>query len=181
MTLRPTARVTLLAAALAASGMSAWAAYTSSYVPAYGPVATVREAPVSATAPERVADEHALLPNERIVTIEEAPLATAAPLAVPSPAPVAVPATARAEPPITITEPRLTDDQRIQGDVIELLARNPHLSGRIGVVTEDRVVTLTGYTLTSGQAWRAGRDARAVEGVRHVVNEIRPRVGAITS
>lgn len=179
MILHPKARTTLLAAALAASGMSAWAAYSSSYIPSYGPGVTVREASVLATEPARVADEHALLPNERIVTIEEAPLATTAPLAVP--APVAVPAATRAEPPITITQPRLTDDQRIQGDVMELLARNPNLSGRIGVVTVDRVVTLTGYTLTSGQAWRAGRDARAVEGVRHVVNEIRPRVGGITS
>jgi hypothetical protein len=34
---------------------------------------------------------------------------------------------------------------------------------------------------TSGQAWRAGRDVGRVEGVRQVVNEIRPRVGGITS
>jgi hypothetical protein len=88
---------------------------------------------------------------------------------------------ARPAPAITITEPRLTTDQRIQADVMDLLARNPNLSGKIGVVSEDSVVTLTGWTVTSGQAYRAGRDARGVPGVRHVVNEIRPRIGAITS
>ena len=83
--------------------------------------------------------------------------------------------------PITVEQPRLTLDQRIQADVMDLLARSPSLSGRIGVVSEDAVVTLTGYVATPGMAWRAARDAGRVSGVRHVVNEIRPRVGTITS
>lgn len=81
------------------------------------------------------------------------------------------------QPDITVEQKRLTEDQRIQAQVIDRLAATPRLSGRIGVQSQDAVVTLSGYTMTAGQAWRAARDANRVDGVKYVVNEIRPRVG----
>ena len=171
MTLQPKLRTPLLAAALAAFAASTWAAYeyNSTLVPAPTTEAQARMIE-SDTTTTTVATPIVLEPNETVVAIEERPAMATAPAAA-----------QRSEPAIEVTKPRLTPDQRIQADVMDLLARNPNLSGRIGVVSEDRVVTLTGWTATSGQAWRAGRDARGVEGVRHVVNEIRPRVGGITS
>jgi len=80
------------------------------------------------------------------------------------------------QPPITIEERRLTLDERIQGNVMDVLL-SQNLSGKIGVESQDAVVTLTGYTTTVGQAQRAGRYAASVEGVRAVQNQIRPRVG----
>ena len=179
MTIRPKLRMPLLAAALATTA-SAWAAYelgNSSYVPDLKseapPAQAIAEptpAPTSAVSAEDAIDK-----NETVIANEEQ-------RAVARRDRVVVPAEeARPAPAITITEPRLTVDQRIQAEVMDVLARNPNLSGKIGVVSQDAVVTLTGYTVTSGQAWRAGRDARGVYGVRHVVNEIRPRVGGITS
>jgi hypothetical protein len=173
-------RKPLLAAVLAVFAASAWAAYehNSSYVP---------EIAVSENAggPTQTPEAMALSPNETVVATEapassEPSTATEAAPAPKTEMPAAV-AQVPVEPAITIEKPRLTPDQRIQAEVMEILAANPTLSGKIGVVSEDRVVTLTGYTLTSGQAWRAGRDAGRVQGVRHVVNEIRPRVGGITS
>jgi len=155
----------LLAAALAATIASSWAVYESSLIPA------------PASDPVVVSDEKGLAPNEQIVTTTTTTTTTT------TESPVAVPVveSARPEPAITVEQQRLSLDQRIQADVIDLLARNPNLSGKIGVVSADAVVTLTGWTTTSGMAWRAGRDARGVMGVRHVVNEIRPKVGGITS
>ena len=171
-------RLPILVAALAVTGASSWATYergNSSLVPAYEP------RPLSQEVPAVVANEQGLAPNEQVVTTTTTTTTTAI-ATEPAPrhlAPVSeIPAR---EPAITVEQQRLTVDERIQADVIDLLARNPNLSGKIGVVTQDAVVTLTGYTTTSGMAWRAGRDARGVQGVRHVVNEIRPRVGAITS
>jgi len=80
----------------------------------------------------------------------------------------------------TITELRLVD-QRIQADVINVLARNAELSGRVAVEARDQVVTLSGYLATQGQVRRAGREASSVQGVRLVVNEIRPQVGPVTN
>jgi len=80
-------------------------------------------------------------------------------------------------PAIEVTAPYLTEDQRITSDVADSIAADPRVSGRIGVDTYNNEVTLSGYTSTPGQARHAERDARAVDGVRHVNNEIRPRVG----
>jgi osmotically-inducible protein OsmY len=85
---------------------------------------------------------------------------------------------ANTSPSITVTEQRLVD-QRIQADVMNVLARNPHLTGRVSVESRDQVVNLSGYLATQGQVLRAGRVAGGVQGVRHVVNEIRPRVGIV--
>ena len=179
MTLQPKLRKPLLAAVLAAFAASSWAAYeyNSTLVPAPSAEAQTRIIESDGTT-TTVATPIVLEPNETVVIIDERPAAVPAPVVTSSPA---IPAAERSEPAIEVTKPRLTPDQRIQADVMDLLARNPNLSGQIGVVSEDRVVTLTGWTATSGQAWRAGRDARGVEGVRHVVNEFRPRVGGITS
>ena len=89
--------------------------------------------------------------------------------------PVAEPAVTQA--PLTIEERRLTLDERIQGDVMDAVLHTPNISGKIGVVSQDAVVTLTGYTVTPGQARRAGQAAGSVLGVRYVQNEIRPRIG----
>jgi hypothetical protein len=166
MSIQPKLRLPVLAAALAVTMGTAYATYDSTYIPA----------PAVAPAAAEPAPAPTIAAEETTVTTKEAPVAVKQETAV---VPVSEP-----QPPadsITITKPRLSTDQRIQADVIDLLSRNPNLSGKIGVVSEDSVVTLTGYTATSGQAWRAGRDARGVVGVRHVVNEIRPRVGGITS
>ena len=79
---------------------------------------------------------------------------------------------------ITVTEQRLLD-QRIQADVMNVLARNPMLSGKVVVESKDQVVNLSGHLATQGQVLRAGREAGAVQGVKYVVNEIRPRVGIV--
>jgi hypothetical protein len=171
MTIRPKLRLPVLAAALAVSLGTAYAAYESTYIPA--PANAAANEPV--VAPAAASPEQSATAEETTVTTTELPVAVKQERAV---VPVSE---AQPAPAITVTEPRLTTDQRNQADVIDLLARNPNLSGKIGVVSEDSVVTLTGYTATSGQAWRAGRDARGVQGVKHVVNEIRPRIGAITS
>ena len=81
---------------------------------------------------------------------------------------------------ITVTEQRLVD-QRIQADVMGVLARNPELSGRVAVEARDAVVSLSGYLATHSQIRRAGRDASQVAGVKHVVNEIRPQLGAVSN
>ena len=81
---------------------------------------------------------------------------------------------------ITVTEQRLVD-QRIQSEVIGVLSRHPGLTGRIAVETADQVVTLSGTLMTESQIRMAGREAWRVNGVRNVVNEIRPRVGQVTN
>ena len=90
------------------------------------------------------------------------------------------PVFATSESSMTITEQRLTDE-RIQAKVMEVLANNPELSGKVGVESKDQVVNLSGYLMTSGQVMRAGRDASKVQGVRYVVNEIRPQLGTVAN
>jgi len=82
-----------------------------------------------------------------------------------------------AQPPVTVEERRLTLDERIQGNVIDAIYSMPNVSGKIGVESHNAVVTLSGYTMTAGQAWRAARTAGSIEGVRYVQNDIRPRLG----
>jgi osmotically-inducible protein OsmY len=82
--------------------------------------------------------------------------------------------------PTTVTEQRLMD-QRIQADVMSVLASDAELSGRVVVESKDQVVNLSGYLRTSGQVWRAGRAASHVPGVKFVVNEIRTQLGPVTN
>jgi len=83
-------------------------------------------------------------------------------------------------PAITVEAPRLTEDQRITSDVMDVLASDPYLSGRIGVETRDRDVNLSGTVATPGQIRRAVRGAKSVPGVDNVTSQLHPRVGANT-
>lgn len=92
-----------------------------------------------------------------------------------SPAPAThVAVTTTSEPQIRVEEQRLPEDVRIQAQVMEVLVNNPRLAGRIAVESKDAVVTLSGYTITAGQARHAGDDAGRVMGVRYVRNDIHP-------
>jgi osmotically-inducible protein OsmY len=88
---------------------------------------------------------------------------------------------AKARAPLIVEERRLTEDERIQSVVMDALAHDARLTGKIGVESNASVVRLTGWTSTVGQAERAGRMARGVTGVRYVENLIRPRVGGMVS
>ena len=81
------------------------------------------------------------------------------------------------EPPVIVTAPRATEDELITSDVVDVLANDPRLSGRIGVETIDRSVELSGIVTSAGQARRAERDAKGVEGVRDVRNNLATRIG----
>ena len=93
------------------------------------------------------------------------------------PAPVTYAAPVYSQPDIVVVAPRLSEDQLITRDVVDRIANDPHMSGRVGVETYRNDVTLTGRVTTPGQVDRAERDARSVEGVRDVTNLVRPRVG----
>jgi hypothetical protein len=80
-------------------------------------------------------------------------------------------------PQIIVTAPYMTEDQRITSDVVDVLANDPRLSGKIGVETRNNDVTLSGVVTTPGQARRAARDAQGVYGVRNVTNDLGTRVG----
>ena len=82
------------------------------------------------------------------------------------------------EGPITVEQRRAPNDARIQQDVMARLRAMQHIEGIVGVETQDSVVRLTGMVTTSGQAFRAGREARNAAGVSQVENEIRSKVGA---
>ena len=177
MKMNPKVRTAVLVGALAAVAATAWATtdYRPALVPAYD-MRTTEEAAPPATKP--VMTEQALVPGETIVNAEEA---------APEPMPLATPVRTEthtyvqresvAQPPIAVETKRLSDDERIQLAVMDVLAANQHLSGKISVQSNDRIVKLSGWTRTSGQAWQAERDARRVEGVRYIQNEIRPRIG----
>src|SRR6185436_13715930 len=93
----------------------------------------------------------AVTANETVVTTIE-PIRTAEPVIATVPADVpaaAIPVQVAepaipAEPSITVTEQRLTEDQRIQLQVMDALARNTTLSGKVGVETRDQIVNLSG-------------------------------------
>ena len=82
------------------------------------------------------------------------------------------------EGPITVEQKRDPADARVQADVMARLRAMENIEGIIGVETHQSVVRLTGKVTTSGQAYRAGREARNVAGVGNVDNEIRAKVGA---
>jgi BON domain-containing protein len=168
MDIRPKVRNAALVGALAAIAATAWAANDTMSTTAYVPANRVAEAPAIAPTVNET-----LSPNESVVP------ATEPTVAEPTLAPVVDRSVA--QPPITVERQRLTEDQRIQADVMDKLAASRYSSGKIGVESHDAVVRLYGYTSTAGQADRAGRDARNVIGVRYVHNEIRPRMGGSVS
>ena len=155
-----------LVAALATLAATAWAMNDSTY-------SSTQAGPVMAAAPapaQPLAVHETLTPNEIVVT-------DVAPAPAPALRPVAVDDESVKQPPITIEQRRLTLDERIQSDVMDAVLHTPNITGKIGVESNDAVVTLTGWTNTSGQAYRAGRSAQGVQGVKYVDNRIRPRVG----
>jgi osmotically-inducible protein OsmY len=158
MSIRPKVRNAALVGALAAIAATAWAMNETMSDSTYVPANTVAIEQTTMTVSESVAV------NEPIAPATET---------------AAVPVADRSvtQPGITVQERRLSNDERIQAQVMDKLASNSRLSGKIGVESHDAVVTLTGYTSTAGQAYRAGRDAHSVIGVKYVENLIRPRVG----
>jgi len=158
MNIKPKVRNAALIAALAAVTATAWAT-SDAYYPASRSAAIERQSTVASGV---VPAEESLTRNETIV-----PDARVAPVVDRS----------IAQPGITVESRRLTLDERIQSQVMDKLASDERLGGKIGVESHDAVVRLTGYTRTVGQAWRAERDARGVVGVKYVQNEIRARVG----
>lgn len=79
--------------------------------------------------------------------------------------------------PIIVTAPYLTEDEAITEDVMERIASDPSIHGRVGVDTYQNKVTLTGRVGTPWQAEKAGSHAMRAPGVREVDNEIRGRIG----
>jgi len=80
------------------------------------------------------------------------------------------------EPPVIVQAPRSTDEA-INDDVVDTIASDPRIAGRIGVDTFRGDVTLNGRVGTPIQAELAERDAKSVDGVNDVTNRIRPVVG----
>jgi hypothetical protein len=130
-------------------------------------------------------DEHAVAPAEE-VPVTPAPVVPAP--AVPAPAeapapqatgnPAVVPHIEHYSMPSTVvTAPRPGDDELLRTAVVDRLAADPRLSGRIGVETYRHVVSLTGRVSTTGQRDHAEAIARGVDGVWEVQNFIRTRVG----
>ena len=72
---------------------------------------------------------------------------------------------------ITVTELRLLD-QRIQADVMSVLARNTELSGRVVVEAKDQVVTLSGHLATHGQVRRGGGLLTSIIASRHCMSRV---------
>ena len=169
MRFHPKVRNAALVGALAAVAATAWATHEtivikdSAYVPAYT-VAVEEPAAAPVVVGETLEANDTLSPNERVILVAD------------EPAPVIERSTV-AQPAITIEQRRLSNDERIQAQVMDRIAAMRNVSGKIGVESNDAVVRLTGYTSTSGQAYRAGREASSVMGVKYVQNEIRPRVG----
>lgn len=166
MNIRPKVRNAALIA-LAAAGATAWATNETLPDMAYAPSGiVVAEQPVT-TNSEAIPVNDSLTPTESVVATDDAVPART----------VAVADRSVAQPGITVEERRLSTDERIQMQVMDKLASNEHLSGKIGVESHDAVVRLSGYTTTAGQAYRAGREAGSIMGVKYVQNEIRPRIG----
>ena len=80
---------------------------------------------------------------------------------------------------MSVTAPRLSEDERLRNAVVDRLAADARIHGRIGVQTYRRVVSLTGRVTTPLQKERAETIARGIDGVRDVNNYITTRVGSI--
>lgn len=80
-------------------------------------------------------------------------------------------------PPVTVTAPRPSDDELLRNAVLDRLASDTRLSGRIGVEAYRHTVSLTGRVGTTLQIERAGSIAKSVDGVYDVNNYLLARVG----
>jgi hypothetical protein len=159
-----------LVAALAAVAATAWAMNESLDLRSTAPATTVAST-TSMGATQAAPAQAPVEPAKETV----APAAPSAAPSAPRPTPVADESVSQSR--ITIEHRRLSRDELIQTDVMDTLMRAPNLTGKIGVESHDAVVTLSGWTHTAGQAFRAGQYARGVTGVKYVQNDIRPRIG----
>ena len=163
----PKLEVSLLLVAAAIAGAPALAEYAADETEMYDFYAEP-ETPMEET--RDVAPPVADVPP--VTTIKEAPVVEEV-----QPRPANPVIQAKSAPPTEVTAPPLTQDQAINRDVVELLQKDARLTGKIGVETRDREVTLSGMVSTRGQANVAAGDARSVEGVRYVYNQLRTKVG----
>jgi hypothetical protein len=176
MNARPKRLATLVCAGLVAAATPVLAAeviYTAPATTYYyaAPATTIHTTPTS-----RLYNAPSTVESRTYYYVTEGPSYTYTPAPEPTVTEVIYEA-----PAITVEAPRLTEDQRITSDVVDVLANDPYLSGRIGVETRDRDVHLSGNVATPGQVRRAVRGAKGVWGVDNVTSELRPRVGANTS
>jgi BON domain-containing protein len=164
---------------LAAGAALAAPAFADTIVTTYNwdPVA---RAYVPTTSVVRDSDETYWSPQGAVVYTQPGSTAYSQPVTTYTPPATTViygPGTVTYQDDIVVTAPRESRDQMITNDVVDTIAADPRVGGRIGVDTYRDNVTLTGSTATRGQADRAERDAKSVEGVRDVTNLVRPRVG----
>ena len=80
------------------------------------------------------------------------------------------------ESPIIVTAP-MSEDQAITNEVVDRIASDPAIHGRVGVDTYMDKVTLSGRVGTPWQAEKAQSHAQNTPGVREVDNQIRARIG----
>ena len=80
------------------------------------------------------------------------------------------------EPPITVYGPR-NEDVAINNDVVDMIASDARVAGKIGVTTYRREVTLNGRVGTNEQRNIAETDAYSVDGVDRVNNRLHAAVG----
>jgi BON domain len=69
-------------------------------------------------------------------------------------------------------------DAAINADVQDAIASDPWVSGHVDADTYRGTTTLQGLVSTPGQVDRVGNDARSVDGVNHVDNQVLSRVGS---
>lgn len=167
MKMRPKIRNAALVGALATVAATAWAMNESNE--------TISNAGSDSGVVVLESPGPGFAPSESVVLVNEPASETVVLVNEPAIAPVEERSVAQAG--ITVEERRLSEDERIQAQVMDRLANAQRISGKIGVESHDAVVTLSGYTSTAGQAYRAGREAGGVMGVKYVQNEIRPRIG----
>jgi hypothetical protein len=110
-------------------------------------------------------------PNEQPAAATNATESVAAPAVAPAPA---VPEAQRR---VEITAPRLSEDELLRNAVMDRLASDRGLAGKVGVDTYRHTVSLTGRVTTTGQIERASMLARSVDGVWRVDNYLLARVG----
>lgn len=109
-------------------------------------------------------------PNEQPGAAANASESIAAPTAAPA---IETQAQSRVE----ITAPRLSEDELLRNAVMDRLASDRGLAGKVGVETYRHTVSLTGRVTTTGQVERAASLARSVDGVWRVDNYLLARVG----
>jgi osmotically-inducible protein OsmY len=80
---------------------------------------------------------------------------------------------------VEVNAPRPSDDELLRNAVMDRLASDRMLGGKVGVEAYRHTVSLTGRVTTTGQVERAESIARGVHGVYRVNNSLTARVGMI--